>query len=191
VREAASDINEEIHRLNHLVSDVLDFAKPIRYQCASADLNAVCRDAAGAIAAGGHPAVSMSLAPALPAIVTDRDRLRTVLVNLLANAQEAVHASDSIVSDGHPPVSLATEQVGPRRVAVTVRDWGTGIAPDDLPRIFDPYFTTRRTGTGIGLAIAKNIVEGLGGTIDVRTMPGEGTSIRLELGDAPAQAQMT
>ena len=188
IRDAASDIDEEIDRLNRLVNDVLDVAKPIRYQCAAADLNAVCRDAANAIAAGGQPAVRLSLAQTLPALVTDRDRLRTVLVNLLSNAQDAVHArSEATVTEG-PAVTLATEQVGPRRVALTVRDRGTGISPDDLPRIFDPYFTTRRAGTGLGLAIAKNVVEGLGGTIDVQTVRGEGTSIRLEIGDAPAQA---
>ena len=65
------------------------------------------------------------------------------------------------------------------------RDRGVGIAPDDLPRIFDPYFTTRRAGTGLGLPIAKNIIDGLGGTITVASTPGTGTSIRIELGDAP------
>ena len=176
IREAAADIDEEIDRLNRLVNDVLDFARPIRYQCASADLNAVCRDAANAIAAGGHPAVGLSLDTAVPPLVTDRDRLRTVLVNLLSNAQEAVQArssaGDAVADAGSPAVTLVTETVGLRRVAITVRDRGTGIAADDLPRIFDPYFTTRRAGTGLGLAIAKNIVEGLGGTIGVTTQPG-------------------
>ena len=73
---------------------------------------------------------------------------------------------------------------GDRRVAVSVTDAGIGIAPDDLRRVFDPYFTTRRAGTGLGLPIAKNIIDGLGGTITVQSTPGTGTSIRIELGDA-------
>ncbi len=53
--------------------------------------------------------------------------------------------------------------------------------PEDLPRVFDPYFTTRRTGSGLGLAIAKNIIEGMGGTISLDSRPGDGTEIRIEL----------
>jgi signal transduction histidine kinase len=71
-------------------------------------------------------------------------------------------------------------------VAIEVRDRGAGIATEDLPRIFDPYFTTRRAGTGLGLPIAKNIIDGLGGTITVASTPGAGTRIRIELSDAPA-----
>jgi signal transduction histidine kinase len=66
-------------------------------------------------------------------------------------------------------------------VAITVQDRGTGITPDDMAHIFDPYFTTRRKGTGLGLPIAKNIIEGLGGTISVSSRVGEGTEIRLDL----------
>jgi signal transduction histidine kinase len=73
------------------------------------------------------------------------------------------------------------------RLAIIVRDCGIGIAAADLPRVFEPYFTTRRTGTGLGLAIARNIVDGLGGTIGITTQPGIGTEIRIELpvGDRP------
>ena len=81
---------------------------------------------------------------------------------------------------------LITERINDRRIAITVRDSGSGIAEDDLPRIFDPYFTTRRAGTGLGLAIAKNIVEALGGSIGVTTKKGTGTDFRVELGDAPS-----
>ena len=81
-----------------------------------------------------------------------------------------------------------TQQTGERRVGITIRDTGKGIAEDDLPRIFDPYFTTRRAGTGLGLAIAKNIIEGLGGSISVASRAGEGTDFRIDIGDALARA---
>ena len=184
VRDAAKDIDEEIERLNSLVNDVLDVARPIRFDPAPADINAVCRDAVQAAGAGRvNGPVSLSLAPALPELVTDSERLRTVLVNLLTNADHAI--------EGRPAasVTLVTQQIGDRRVAVTIRDTGKGIAEDDLPRIFDPYFTTRRAGTGLGLAIAKNIVEGLGGSISVATRPGAGTDFRIDIGDAPARAE--
>lgn len=184
VRDAAKDIDEEIDRLNALVNDVLDVARPIRFDPAPADINTVCRDAVQAASAGGtQRPVVLELAPALPELVTDSERLRTVLINLLTNADHAI--------DGRPgaTVSLITQKAGDRRIAVTIRDTGKGIAEDDLPRIFDPYFTTRRAGTGLGLAIAKNIVEGLGGSISVATRPGAGTDFRIDIGDAPARAE--
>ena len=181
VRDAATDIDEEIDRLNRLVNDVLDVARPIRFDPAPADINGVCSDAAAAVAGNGQ-AVSLVLAPGLPALVTDGERLRTVLVNLLSNAQHAVEAKPGA------DVRLLTGTLGDGRVAITIRDNGQGIADQDLARIFDPYFTTRRAGTGLGLAIAKNIIEGLGGSISVVTRPGAGTDFRVELGDAPIRA---
>ena len=184
VRDAAKDIDEEIERLNSLVNDVLDVARPIRFDPAPADINVVCRDAVQAASAGRVNApVSLSLAPSLPELVTDSERLRTVLVNLLTNADHAISGRPSA------SVTVITQKTGERRVAVTIRDTGSGIAEDDLPRIFDPYFTTRRAGTGLGLAIAKNIVEGLGGSISVATRRGAGTDFRIDIGDAPARAE--
>lgn len=183
VRDAAKDINEEIDRLNSLVNDVLDVARPIRFDPAATDINGVCRAAVQAAGAGQPDgAVALDLAPALPELVTDGERLRTVLVNLLTNAHHAVEGRPA------PGVTVITRPAGNRRVAITIRDRGHGIAEDDLPRIFDPYFTTRRAGTGLGLAIAKNIVDGLGGSIGVATRPGAGTDFRIEIGDAPARA---
>jgi two-component system NtrC family sensor kinase len=71
---------------------------------------------------------------------------------------------------------------------VAVQDRGTGISSEDLARIFDPYFTTRRAGTGLGLPITKNIIEGLGGTISVSSRVGEGTEIRIDLPLQPPAA---
>jgi signal transduction histidine kinase len=184
VRDAAKDIDDEVERLNSLVNDVLDVARPIRFDSAPTDINAVCRAAAQAAGAGqSGAAVTEVLAPALPTLMTDGERLRTVLVNLLTNAHHAVEGRPS------PTVMVITQSIGERRVAITVGDNGKGIAEDDLPRIFDPYFTTRRAGTGLGLAIAKNIIEALGGSIGVVTRAGAGTDFRIELGDAPAKAE--
>ena len=67
------------------------------------------------------------------------------------------------------------------RAIILIEDHGTGITPADLAHIFDPYFTTRRTGTGLGLPIAKNIVEGLGGSVNVSSRVGHGTEILIDL----------
>jgi two-component system sensor histidine kinase HydH len=183
LHDAATDIDEEIARLNRLVHEVLDFARPISFDCAPTDLNRVCEDAARAVSVNGHAPPTLRLAPVAP-VVTDSERIRTVLINLLTNAQHAVDAATP--APPAPAIEMTTELVGGSRVAIAVRDRGPGIAPDDLAHIFDPYFTTRRGGTGLGLAISKNIVEGLGGTLSVTSTPGDGAEFRIELGlEAP------
>lgn len=187
VRDAANDINGEIERLNRVVNEVLDFAKPIRFERSPTDINALCRSAVSAVmAAESDPPVVAHLDTAVPSIETDGEKLRTVFVNLLTNARQAVLARDGAEPLAGAPVTIATARLSDRRVAVSISDRGPGIAAENLARVFDPYFTTRRAGTGLGLPIAKNIVEGLGGTISVSSTPGSGTNIRIELGDAPA-----
>jgi signal transduction histidine kinase len=182
LRAAVADIDEEIARLNRTVTEVLDFARPIRFEYGPADLNALCREAVQASAAGGpaQPAVALDLDPALPEVTTDAERVRVALVNVLANARHA-SAERQGGDAADPAIRVTTARLGADRVALTVRDAGPGIAPGDLPRVFDPFFTTRRTGTGLGLAISRNIVEGLGGGITVASTPGEGTEVRIEL----------
>ena len=179
LRTAVADIDEEITRLNRIVSEVLDFAKPIKFDMATADLNALCDDAAKAVSVDTTLAVTRDLDGSLRPVSTDPERLRLALVNILMNARHAVMARP----DAPPPepIRLKTLRLGSERVAIEIRDRGIGIAAEDLPRVFDPYFTTRRTGTGLGLAISRHIIEGLGGSIAVASRKGEGTDVRIEL----------
>jgi len=151
--------------------------------------------------------VRLDLDPSLGAVTTDSERLRVALVNLIVNARHAVEAQGreaavaaaslegvhaawppesrsnipaAIAESTGPQVSVSTRAAGDR-VTIVVADTGVGIDQADLPRVFDPYFTTKRGGTGLGLPIAKNIVEGLGGTIAVSSSQGQGTEIRIEL----------
>ena len=177
IREAIADIDEEVVRLNRLVNEVLDFARPIQFDVVAADINALCRQSAAATEAGGSGApIQLDLDPQVPPVRIDVERMRIALVNVLVNARDAANGRSA---GGDRPVTLSTSShVG--RAAIVVADRGAGISPDDLPRVFDPYFTTKRGGTGLGLAIAKNVVEGLGGTIAVTSTPGVGTEIRIE-----------
>ena len=118
-------------------------------------------------------------------MVTDSERLRTALVNVLSNAREAVVGRSAAANGGGPDVEVTTRALGPERVAIVIEDHGEGIDPADLPHIFEPYYTTKRTGTGLGLAIARNIVDALGGRLRATSRPGEGTAIRIELPVAP------
>jgi signal transduction histidine kinase len=189
MREAVSDINEEVERLNRIVNEVLDFARPIRFEIAPADLNALCRESATAShASAPGAAVSFDLDATAPTVATDASRLRIALVNMLVNARHAVNGSSDhapTLEGVGPQVTLRTRANGDR-VTIVIADRGAGIEPAHLAHVFDPYFTTRRGGTGLGLAIAKNIVEGLGGTIGIDSAPGVGTEIRINLPYNPA-----
>jgi signal transduction histidine kinase len=218
VREAVADIDDEVGRLNRIVNEVLDFSRPIRFELASTDVNAVCaQSAAAAQVSGAGPAIHLDLARGLPRVTADAERLRIALVNMLVNARHAVLAREESLAGSNGPGSRAAGESGPRsspavdaasslpdatpaspppitlrteqredRVAIVIEDRGIGIDPADRVRMFDPYFTTKRGGTGLGLAIAKNIVEGLRGSIEVRSVPGAGTSIDIGLpADSP------
>ena len=174
INEAAADIDEEIARLNRIVNEVLDFARPIRFERAPADLNALCRESAAAAQATPGADVGLDLDAAMPMVTTDAERLRIALVNLIVNARHAVEAQ------ARASVTVST-RVNGGRAAIVVTDHGVGIDAADLARVFDPYFTTKRGGTGLGLPIAKNIIEGLGGSITVASTPGGGTEMRIEL----------
>jgi signal transduction histidine kinase len=180
--EALGDIDHEVARLDRIVGDVLDFARPVRVECAPADLNAICREAVqAAVGTDGGPEVELRLAERLPPVVTDAERLRTVLVNVLSNARDSVEARPEPKDARRPAISVRTQEDEGGRATVVVEDRGLGIAAEDLPHVFEPYFTTKRTGTGLGLAIAKNIVESLGGSVSAQSRVGEGTAVRLEL----------
>jgi signal transduction histidine kinase len=203
--QAVQDIEEEVARLNGLVNEVLDYARPIRFDLATADLNALCRAAAEAATAGeadsqGKASVTVRTDPTVGEVVTDQERLRSVLVNVLTNARDAVLAREEAVAGGAgrggadrryslPDVELRTERLSPELVRIRVTDCGKGIAPGDLAHIFDPFFTTKRTGSGLGLAIAKNIVEGLGGAIAITSEPDRGTDVQITLPRVPPHAR--
>lgn len=180
LREAVSDIDEEVVRLDRLVTEVLDFARPIRFEYEAVDLNLLCQDAARASAPDAHAAVPIAwrLDASLAPVVTDRERLRLALVNILDNARQAMAERRGEPADG--VITVTTSRSGEGAV-IAIRDQGAGIAPDDLARVFDPYFTTRRTGTGLGLAISRNVIEGLGGAISVSSVAGAGTDVRIDL----------
>ncbi|HEX5110874.1 MAG TPA: ATP-binding protein [Vicinamibacterales bacterium] len=189
LREAVSDIDEETARLNRIVTEVLDFAKPMRFDLAEANVNDICLASAAAACAGDADVdLRLDLDPRLPPIVTDAERLRTAFVNILTNAHYAVKAASEVDGRGGVGVGVVTaagvvvrttEDDG--RIVIAIKDRGIGISAEDMAHIFDPYFTTRRAGTGLGLPIAKNIIDGLGGTISVSSQPGEGTEIEISL----------
>jgi signal transduction histidine kinase len=181
-REAVTDIAEEADRLNRIVNEVLDFARPIRFEYATVDLNALCRQAIDAAAAGeSEPRIAWMPDDQMPPLVSDAERLRAVVVNLVANARQAVLSKDGGPSAGETPIEVETRFKPPGKAVIVVRDRGEGIAPEAMARIFDPFFTTKRAGSGVGLAIVNNIVQGLHGSISVESRPGAGSEFTVTL----------
>jgi two-component system sensor histidine kinase HydH len=113
-------------------------------------------------------------------VTTDPERLRAVLVNILNNAQHAVRAVNPDAAAA-PAVRVRVQRADAERWRIEVQDRGEGIASDDVSRIFEPFFTTRRTGSGLGLALARNVIEGLGGSITVESQLHLGTRVTIEL----------
>ena len=185
VREAAADIDEQVARLNRIVHDVLDFARPLRFELSDANLASVCQEAAAAVMTGEqNPPIRVEAESVR--IVTDPERLRAALINVLTNARQASAAGDGGANASFDRATILTAgPSAPGQIRVTVRDHGPGISAEHLAHVFEPYFTTRRAGTGLGLAITRNIIEGLGGTISARSAD-PGTIVLIDL---PAVAE--
>ncbi len=118
--------------------------------------------------------VTLKLLAVSTGILADLDMLRQVVVNLLANALAFCRSGDTL------EIALLPDLSGDSgKGTLCIRDTGSGIAPEDLPRVTEPYFTRRPGGTGLGLAIVRQIAEAHGWQLDIQSSPGQGTSVRI------------
>ena len=121
--------------------------------------------------------LEMKLAPSLPLLRGDPVQIQQVLVNLVRNSIDALQAS----RPNQPRLVLSTERTAPTTIRFTVTDNGEGIAPEKIPHVFDPFFSTRAEGMGMGLAISRTIVEAHQGRLSVRSEPGRHTTFQFSL----------
>ena len=174
-RTVVKDVRQEVARINHIVTDLLQTARPHPPQVRKSNLNTTVEHA---VMLGRQQALSKSVEitlqkdPSLPPVEHDSDQIHQVLLNLLLNALQAI--------DNDGKVHVALKPRG-RMVAIEVADNGRGIAPEHLPNIFRPFYTTKGEGTGLGLSLARRIVEDHQGRIDVISAVGKGSTFTVVL----------
>ncbi len=178
VAELVAIAGEGLERTQRLVVDLRDFASPGGSSRRSVDLRRGLESTAKLVAhvlRQSRVELRLDLAPELPAVEGDPRALNQVFLNLLKNAAEALEGRGGTVW-----VSACQEG---EWVRVEVRDDGPGIAPEALPRVFEPFHTTKPAGrgTGLGLSISRRIVSEHGGTLEVRSGPGAGASFAVRL----------
>ncbi|MBI3762812.1 MAG: hypothetical protein HY260_13270 [Chloroflexi bacterium] len=169
-------------RAMRVVRSLLDFARQDHYEFAPTDINATIRSAATLVA---HQLMAHSitlacdLSPDLPSIQASHDHLQGVWLNFLLNARDGLNGEKGEIR--------VTSRRQANEIHVTVADTGTGIAPERLPRIFEPFYTTKEPGrgTGLGLSACHRIVKQHGGHILVDSHIGQGTAFTVVLPVSP------
>jgi signal transduction histidine kinase len=173
--EVIKDAREEAVQINRILTDLLETARPKPPYFQLKDLNGTVEHA---VLFARQQAVTKGIriewerAEQIPPVDHDPNQLNQVLLNLLLNAIQAMEKAGTIF------VSLQRERDA---VLITIADQGKGIAADVLPNIFRPFFTTKGHGTGLGLSLARRIVEAHGGTITARSELGKGAQFMVRL----------
>ena len=169
-------VGEEADRLNQMVGDLLDYSRPVRPALEPVPLRPILEEAlSSAQQQAGQPAdrvkPRLRVASSAATVRADPRLLRQALINLFVNALQAMPRG------GHLEVRASSAD---REAEIVINDTGPGIPQELRARIFQPFFTTKATGTGLGLAVVKRIVEGHGGTIEVGDVS-TGAEFRLRL----------
>ena len=175
-REAAKIMVRETDRLNRTITELLGLARPTDIHVRPSSLLEIVRDVIKLIRqdADARGIVIALHDCEIPLLPLDSDRIRQVLLNLCINALDAMPHGGSLTLALHPNPSAPDKQI-----ELEIQDTGEGIAPENLTHIFDPYFTTKGHGTGLGLATVHKIMEAHGGSVSVSSAVGKGTCFRL------------
>lgn len=174
--ETAGIMISEVERLNRVVGQLLELARPVELVRKPIPLDSLFKTSIALIesqAAEKQIDIESKLPEEALAIYADPDRISQVLLNLYLNAIDAMEA-------GHGRLIVSARSTSSEAgVLISIVDNGAGIAKKDLPHVFDPYFTSKTTGTGLGLAIVHNIMEAHGGTVSASSDPGTETTFTL------------
>ncbi|MBI4468395.1 MAG: HAMP domain-containing protein [Acidobacteria bacterium] len=180
-RDILASMKAEIARLNRLVTDFLSFGRPGDLAITTTRVGELVKEVCATIQAQATERginIDIKGADAVPPIQADADRLRICLSNLMINALQA------ITGHGHLEIGLAREG---EFLRIAVSDDGPGIPEADLERVFEPYYSTKETGIGLGLAVTRKIVQDHGGRIRAANVDGHGICFTIMLPISPPQ----
>jgi len=175
MKEMASYIESEVDRMNSLITSFLNFARPLEIHPVMADLQEVVSDVIRRLPASKGVAVEESVAPDARNFWFDPATLSIALSNLIQNAIQASAPGTSV---------RLTGKKAEGEIEITVEDHGEGISPQNLENIFNPFFTTKSNGVGLGLAIVSKIIDEHRGKITATSTVGRGTTFRITLPSA-------
>lgn len=179
-------LREQVDRLTRLMQELLDYGKPYNQDLSPGSLGEAIEEATrvyGSLSKARDDRIVSDVAAGLPLVLMDRSRLSRAIANLIENAIQ--HS---------PPAGVVTVEARPvttperHWVEIGVSDKGPGVPTEDLPRIFDPFFTRRHGGVGLGLSIVQRTVEEHGGVIWAGNRPGGGAIVTVRLPVAPTPA---
>lgn len=178
---------EEVERLDRVVQELLDFARPVTPDRRPSSLNAIVEEALGLVADDANfrkIEILRRLARDLPDAFVDPFQIRQALLNVFLNGIEAMGDGGALTVE----TGACGDAGASHQVAVSVADTGEGMSPGEIERLFEPFYTTKQRGTGLGLTIVARLVEQNGGHVAVSSERGAGTtfSIRLPVVDADA-----
>jgi two-component system nitrogen regulation sensor histidine kinase GlnL len=186
-RDLVGMIVDEVRRLNRLIEDLLRFARPSAPQFASLPIGGILDRCLTLLARAPRSAgltIVRHYAPGLPPVDVDPGQITQVFLNVIKNAIEASPASGTVTLRAELAEDTAQRGLGGRAghvVRVRIADEGAGIAPDLLEKIWDPFFTTKPAGTGLGLPICQRIVAEHRGRIRIASEPGRGAEVVVDL----------
>ncbi len=182
IREYTGLVSEEIDRLNTFVTDFLTFARQSKPKRVPTDINQLILSTQELFeeqVRGRKIFFHNELEPNMPPLLADPHQMEQVIINLILNAMDAmpdggeIRISSGVLREGFPIQGLP-------RARIVIRDQGMGIPEDGLKSVFDPFFSTKDTGTGLGLTLSLGIVENHGGTIYIESRERMGTRVIVE-----------
>jgi signal transduction histidine kinase len=174
----AVQLKAEVARINSRISEFLKFTRPAKLDLQPLDLRTAATDAMRLVevqATENGVETRVEQAGDVPEVLADAESLRSVFTNLYINALQAIDGQRGSLN-----VKISADDEG-KRARIEIKDTGQGIAPENISHLFEPYFSTKETGTGLGLAIVKKAVDDHGGTIEVQSELGRGTTFTITL----------
>jgi signal transduction histidine kinase len=169
----ADKLQQDIDRMVDMLENLVDFAKVRKPRLEALDLGAMCNDILGELPVPPHITWTVRSEPFTPPAWVDPTQLRSAASNLIRNAIEAMPSGGEL--------SVRISPSGDAGVRLEVSDQGVGMGPEVQQHLFEPLFTTKSAGTGLGLGIVRNFVQGNGGRITVDSTEGSGTTMTVEL----------